>query len=414
MKFEIATLLSVAHGHGMMMVPTPRNKFGNQSISNFTNVLLPPWHPKAGEPHTGLDDSAPLYGFGGPCAGDGCMWFNQGCYIGCKTCLNYVPDDGNRYGGPPEQEWEGCLRADLIEPTLPQEFRTYNALNKSAAGDFSRYHPWRAPGRAPTTNVCGIAGGHKNATPAEQHHTDFQGLPYGADHFMMGGTDLPKRTWENNEWVAGDTAEVGWMLSVNHGGGYIWQLCPADQELTEECFGSGSLDFVGDEHTIRYQDTQEEFKIPAMDVNVGTWPEGSQWRRNPLPACNCDRGYCNGHEDVKEMVPYSKDGPPSPQFTNHSIPMPISGAPEGLDLDCWDGTQFPVPFPYGYGYLPYLTDPSTPERGLYSILDTVRVPNEPGDYVLRWRWDCEQGAQVWTHCADVTIVASEVGVEVMV
>ena len=30
---------------------------------------------------------------------------------------------------------------------------------------------------------------------------------------------------------------------------------------------------------------------------------------------------------------------------------------------------------------------------------------EPGAYVLSWRWDCEQSAQVWQNCADVEIVA---------
>ena len=28
---------------------------------------------------------------------------------------------------------------------------------------------------------------------------------------------------------------------------------------------------------------------------------------------------------------------------------------------------------------------------------------EPGEYVLSWRWDCEQTPQVWNSCADVTI-----------
>ena len=44
----------------------------------------------------------------------------------------------------------------------------------------------------------------------------------------------------------------------------------------------------------------------------------------------------------------------------------------------------------------------------WSILDTVEVPAdlEPGAYVLSWRWDCEQSAQVWQNCADVTLVSA--------
>ena len=34
-----------------------------------------------------------------------------------------------------------------------------------------------------------------------------------------------------------------------------------------------------------------EYTLPAMDATVGTFPLGSEWRRNPIPACNCDKGF---------------------------------------------------------------------------------------------------------------------------
>lgn len=42
------------------------------------------------------------------------------------------------------------------------------------------------------------------------------------------------------------------------------------------------------------------------------------------------------------------------------------------------------------------------------ILDKVHIPagTPPGDYVLGWRWDCEESTQVWTSCSDVTITAA--------
>merc|ERR1719265_2097776 len=41
----------------------------------------------------------------------------------------------------------------------------------------------------------------------------------------------------------------------------------------------------------------------------------------------------------------------------------------------------------------------------FGIVDKVVVPQvPPGDYVLGWRWDSEQSSQVWSVCADVTIV----------
>merc|ERR1712209_209155 len=40
------------------------------------------------------------------------------------------------------------------------------------------------------------------------------------------------------------------------------------------------------------------------------------------------------------------------------------------------------------------------------IIDTLQVPHlPPGDYVLGWRWDCEESTQVWSSCSDITIAA---------
>lgn len=39
----------------------------------------------------------------------------------------------------------------------------------------------------------------------------------------------------------------------------------------------------------------------------------------------------------------------------------------------------------------------------FSIVDEIQVPNTPGEYVLGWRWDCEQTDQVWNSCADIVI-----------
>ena len=41
------------------------------------------------------------------------------------------------------------------------------------------------------------------------------------------------------------------------------------------------------------------------------------------------------------------------------------------------------------------------------IADTVVVPKtlKPGKYVLGWRYDCEETAQIWQNCADVQVTA---------
>ena len=42
---------------------------------------------------------------------------------------------------------------------------------------------------------------------------------------------------------------------------------------------------------------------------------------------------------------------------------------------------------------------------LFSVMDEVEIPQDlaPGDYVLSFRWDCEQAPQIWNACANVEI-----------
>ena len=41
------------------------------------------------------------------------------------------------------------------------------------------------------------------------------------------------------------------------------------------------------------------------------------------------------------------------------------------------------------------------------IVDKLKVPPNlaPGEYVLGWRWDCEESTQVWASCSDISIKA---------
>ena len=40
-----------------------------------------------------------------------------------------------------------------------------------------------------------------------------------------------------------------------------------------------------------------------------------------------------------------------------------------------------------------------------AIQDLLKVPQVPaGEYVVGFRWDCETSSQVWSTCADITIV----------
>jgi len=164
------------------------------------------------------------------------------------------------------------------------------------------------------------------------------------------GTDLPKT--KRVTWTAGGRAEVGFANTFNHGGGYAYRLCPEGAEQTEECFQNHHLRFAGNQSIVRWT-TGKEQDIPALTLASGTHPPNSQWRAMPIAGCSGSGG-CT----------YS--------FPLH--PLPVSGTSKG---DEWP----------------------------FSIVDLVEVPNvTAGGYTVSWRWDTEINPQVWTNCADVTIV----------
>ena len=358
--FLIANRLMVTTSHGGLTFPPPRNNFGNVDPRNITRQPGSIYRPQ-----------------GGPCAGDECLWFSEGCYIGCPSCSSEMPETGNYFGKP------NCSAPELIEPTLPEQFRTWNIHNLSTHGDFTKYHPWRAPGRAPVADSCGRAGAYR-VTRGGGGQT-----PNGSPQFFPG-SKLPKLEGVHTEWLAGDAVEVGWMVGANHGGGYVYSVCPSGTALTENCFNAHVLPFVGHNTTIRYLDGRGQKIIPAQDVSQGTFPPGSTWRRNPIPACNCDGGDgCH--------APGTDNRGGRASYTNGTNPVPTG-------FNCPYGTMFDVPFDYGYGQHVWNNPPNKPWSNVWVMVDKVKAPAVRGDYVLRWRWDVEQNPQVWTHCADVTVV----------
>jgi hypothetical protein len=152
-------------------------------------------------------------------------------------------------------------------------------------------------------------------------------------------------------------------------------------EATEECFQKMPLEFVGDTQWIQYgedgSDRTNRTEIPAVQINEGTWPKGSTWRRNPVPACD-DFPRLGGH--------------------NHKCAGPMF--------------KPPIPGLYGFGPgacasgVASCTLEEMESRAFsWGIVDKVQVPAdlEPGDYILSFRWECEQLPQVWSNCADVKI-----------
>eukprot|EP00746_Dinoflagellata_sp_MGD_P036263 gnl/MRDRNA2_/MRDRNA2_18697_c0_seq1.p1 gnl/MRDRNA2_/MRDRNA2_18697_c0~~gnl/MRDRNA2_/MRDRNA2_18697_c0_seq1.p1 ORF type:complete len:485 (+),score=83.95 gnl/MRDRNA2_/MRDRNA2_18697_c0_seq1:68-1522(+) len=285
------------------------------------------------------------------CEGMACMWFSQGCMIGCSNCtedndpahfLNHV----------------GCKEPTINDPQI----RTFNIDNQDPVGDWTKAHPWRAPGSAPVLDACGLAGGStKNndaaggfAPPGHKQGDKGSALPIQAMH---------------PTWKAGSVVEVAWGIAANHGGGYLYRLCPAEKALTEECFMQTPLEFAGKTQVLRFANGTQ-VQIPATLVTDGVLPAGSTWMKNPIPACH---DYSGGFHEA---------GCERPQFT----------PPVGCDAKCW-------------GY----QDNLQVGRVMPSIVDQLKLPADlpEGKYVLGWRWDCEQTPQVWASCADIVVTSDE-------
>ena len=259
------------------------------------------------------------------------------------------------------------------------EYRTYQDYH---GYDWTRHNPWRGPGLAPVLSPCGLAGGGPTDHPSNGATAKHTSAPQGYDARLLKSGPV-------TEWARGSTQEVGWSIVANHGGGYAYRLCPkASGRVDEACFQAGHLALDGNTSWVqRGDDVDGRVPIPAMRLSVGTHPQGAQWTRNPIPACNGTSG------GVGEGFNCSGA---SPQF-----------AP-------------PIPGLYGYGTaecFAALGGDCTDKQSEYlhkffnfMVVDRVVVPPHlpAGEYVLSFRYDAEQTPQVWANCADLRITESAV------
>lgn len=276
-----------------------------------------------------------------------------------------------------------------MEPTNNDpQFRTWDPLSQSECGDFTKYNPWRAPGKAPVMDPCGISSGYSNPGA-------YASIPNGYKAAQKGSEVLPETP--PTYWKAGGAAQVGWALSAQHGGGYSYRLCPKGSKLSEECFQANTLKFATANSTIHFNDgSHVDIKIPTQTYNA---PDGTQWRTNPIPGCACDLGEgCGGKDPLNESAGHHTDSVYSQGsctgisrardlYPKHGSPTPA----------CPQGTMFEAGFDqFTEGFL-------TGSANVFSVMDEIQVPNKPGEYVLGWRWDCEETDQVWNSCADIVI-----------
>jgi hypothetical protein len=274
------------------------------------------------------------------------------------------------------------------KPTLPNKFRSIQLDVVGQPNDVYVTSPWRAPGLAPVYGSgCGAAGGG----PVAYANGGFAppGIKQGMD-----GLELASMTPVT--WKRGSTAEVAWAISANHGGGYSWRLCKNVEGLVnEDCFQKGHLKFSGDKSWVLYSDgTRKEF--PMTKVTEGTYPEGSEWARDPVPGCKV----CDAYTTCGSPLPPVPGKVYSDWDTQVNCYARCDGSNLATDQGrCENGTaQFPEASPGISGFGKFVWN--------WGIMDLVEVPTdiEAGDYLLGWRWDCEESTQVWENCADITIV----------
>jgi len=337
-------------GHGAVVHPPPRNRVDSG---------LPPWSGPVPDPLPGVDAWCPISNGTSLTGtnGQACFWFSNGCSIGCPEC------DGKTRGPIPNQpefahKMDTCglgFKATVCDPSQ----RTVNTGAKCGAeDDFYYFSPWRAPGSSPVFDSCGMAGG----TPAAGGY----GAVYkSTPHAKQGdlGSTLPSEE-PSVEWTVGEEVNVAWTIQANHGGGYQYRLCPKGQPLTEECFQKMPLPFVGLQ-AFHWGDGVKVF-FNGTYVTEGTVPQGSAWAMNPIP-----------RNDTAQT---------GQSFAPRCEERPECGS-TSVQSDCLCSGMWG---PYNL-----------------QIVDTLALPHNipPGDYVLGWRWDCEESSQIWASCSDVRISA---------
>eukprot|EP00939_MAST-03C_sp_MAST-3C-sp1_P000416 g416.t1 len=423
----IVLLVPEVEGHGALSFPRPRNSLDG-SIAPWTNWAYPCDKSHQGENCSitfcedghNCEGSCPISARNGRANaltaknGQACYWFSNGCTIGCEKCdgtQNHVGHGNQRFlykemnqstiqakNFTIENPFNPAVGTMTLDPGTTSSLnikpncangnknaticrsslRTANTQAKCGGPeDFYFFSPWRAPGSAPVIDACGVAGGRFRGQGTGGAGAQFQNSSLAKQYDL--GSELPAML-PQAAWKIGDAVEVGWTVQANHGGGYAYRLAPADAPLTEDTFRKTPLDFVG-LSKLRWDgnpDTEIEFdsEEKGWQTDVGTTPEGSMWRKNPIPSGLWARM--------------------GPQFE------PVCDESE----ECIRGFSTGLGGPQGVckcsGY-----SNGGPLLPSVEIVDSIQVPAGlgPGRYVLQWRWDCEESDQVWASCSDVTLFA---------
>eukprot|EP00090_Calanus_glacialis_P011397 TRINITY_DN19804_c0_g1_i1.p1 TRINITY_DN19804_c0_g1~~TRINITY_DN19804_c0_g1_i1.p1 ORF type:complete len:365 (-),score=92.73 TRINITY_DN19804_c0_g1_i1:268-1362(-) len=344
------------HGHGNMMLPTTWMDAGGKiGLNNQMN-----------------------------CGGvfSSCLWFTNFTFIAGKPTLDPSLWTYSKMllSEPPlnlhDLDYTGCQHQGTKSFLKIAKKQPSPIISNEIPplGDYFYNRPWRSPGSAKLHSPCGVLGGNPDGCPANAPYGEGNKCPGGGFGYGPRAEDYPFRDVVTTKWRAGSVVEVGWGINANHGGGYSYRLCKVPKGgrsfLTEKCFQETPLRFHGDMQWVQYgEDRSNRTAFRANRTMDGTFPAGSEWTKNPIPAC------AGGWGGVLDK-----------------------------DKDCKEGTQFDPPAPGLKGFGVHIDNPAVYDFH-FTIIDQVQVPADlmPGDYVLSFRWDCEQTPQVWSACSSIKI-----------
>lgn len=207
-----------------------------------------------------------------PCRpGQSVFWFNQGCTPGCDEC---------DWQGSRVPHWDHCnaTRTAPFKATLAKKFWTANRnATEGSVHDIWMYQPFRSPGLAPLSDVCGMAGG----SPAPgRNAAQYNPTIYGKQGDLASLVLKPRPT--GITWHPGQVVNVSWYIAFNHAGGYKYRICPRG-ELSEECFAKPEhqLNFTSDTHVVKFSHGDQRIKNTMV-----TEGGGIGWMLNPIPMPN--------------------------------------------------------------------------------------------------------------------------------
>ena len=201
--------------------------------------------------------------------------YSQGCFIGCPTC--------DTASGRRQTDLCGLGKKQTL--TDPKYWSVNRDAEPGSVFDVYKHNPWRAPGSAPVSDACGLAGGdYKRVNGAEAG--DYTKTKF-AQHGDVGTKVLgPLPGYTPPTYKRGGTAEVTWQIRNNHGGGYQYRIAPLPanfSDLKESDFKP--LPFVEDQQAIVFPNGTVHRLSAAQTtfVSEGTLPEGGTWSLIPMP-----------------------------------------------------------------------------------------------------------------------------------